>query len=46
MAGVISVSGAILDRSLITTFNTVPGVFYHGTANPVVPFAIGAHHLA
>ena len=44
IAGVISVSGAILDRSLITTSNTVPGVFFHGTADPVVPYAVGAHH--
>lgn len=44
IAAVISVSGAILDISLITDLNAVPGVFYHGTDDQVVPYALGSHH--
>ncbi len=44
IAAVVSLSGAILDTSLIHTSNSVPGVFYHGTADPIVPYGLGSHH--
>lgn len=44
IAAVVSLSGAVLDASLINTSNAVPGVFYHGTLDPVVPYGVGSHH--
>src|SRR5690606_24943248 len=41
-AAVISVSGALLNANIIT--NAVPGVFYHGALDKVVPYDRGAHH--
>lgn len=41
-AAVISVSGALLNANLIN--NAVPGVFYHGALDKVVPYDRGAHH--
>lgn len=44
IAGVISISGAILNSGLITKYNAVPGVFYHGTNDKIIPYYQGAHH--
>lgn len=41
-AAVISVSGALLNAEKIT--NAVPGVFYHGALDSIVPYGQGAHH--
>lgn len=41
-AAVISVSGALLNAEKIT--NDVPGVFYHGILDEIVPYGQGAHH--
>lgn len=41
-AAVISVSGALLNSSLIN--NAVPGVFYHGALDKIVPYGKGSHH--
>lgn len=43
-AAVISVSGALLNADIINTNNAVPGVFYHGAQDKVVPYGRGAHH--
>lgn len=43
-AAVISLAGAILDKRYITPENAVPGIFFHGTEDPLVPYDIGAHH--
>lgn len=44
IAGIISISGAILNSGLITKSNAVPGVFYHGTNDKIIPYYQGAHH--
>lgn len=41
-AAVISISGALLNADTIN--NTVPGVFYHGKLDRIVPYGKGAHH--
>ncbi|WP_100611346.1 alpha/beta hydrolase [Confluentibacter lentus] len=41
-AAVISISGALLNADLIN--NAVPGVFYHGALDKIVPYGKGAHH--
>jgi predicted esterase len=41
-AAVISISGAILNSNSMT--NNVPGVFYHGDKDPIIPYDRGAHH--
>ena len=41
-AAVISVSGALLNANIIN--HAVPGVFYHGVLDKVVPYGRGAHH--
>ncbi|MGE5944433.1 MAG: alpha/beta hydrolase [Flavobacteriales bacterium] len=40
-AAIISVSGALLNADIIN--NTVPGVFYHGALDKVIPYGNGAH---
>jgi predicted esterase len=44
IAGVISISGAILNSKSINKSNAIPGVFYHGTNDKVIPYYQGAHH--
>ena len=44
IAGVVSISGALFDTKDIAFHNSVPGVFYHGEEDPVVPYDKGAHH--
>ena len=43
-AGVFSLAGAIVDAKYITKENAVPGVFFHGTEDNLVPFGTGPHH--
>ena len=44
IAGVISISGAIFNSSLMTRSSAVPGVFYHGSKDRIIPYFQGAHH--
>ena len=41
-AAVISISGALLNADIIN--NGVPGIFYHGELDKIVPYSKGAHH--
>lgn len=43
-AGVFSLAGAIVDARYITKKNAIPGVFFHGTEDNLVPYATGPHH--
>jgi len=43
-AGVFSLAGAIVDAKYITEENAVPGVFFHGTDDNLVPYITGPHH--
>lgn len=43
-AGVFSLAGAIVDARYITQENAVPGVFFHGTEDNLVPYGTGPHH--
>ncbi|WP_338359789.1 alpha/beta hydrolase [Yeosuana marina] len=42
-AAVISISGACLNSDLIT--NTIPGVFYHGNKDEIIPYDRDSHHF-
>lgn len=42
--GVFSLAGALVDAKYITKENAVPGVFFHGTEDNLVPYATGPHH--
>lgn len=41
---VVSLAGAILDIDQIVKTNAIPGVFFHGTKDPLVPYATASHH--
>lgn len=43
-AGIISLAGAVVNADYITKNNALPSVFFHGTADNLVPFGSGAHH--
>ncbi|WP_286760860.1 alpha/beta hydrolase [Salegentibacter sp. UBA1130] len=43
-AGVFSLAGAIVDARYITEENAIPGVFFHGTEDNLVPYASAPHH--
>jgi len=43
-AGVFSLAGAIVDVRYLTKDNAVPGVFFHGTKDNLVPYGTGPHH--
>ncbi len=43
-AGIFSLAGAIVDARYITEENAIPGVFFHGTEDNLVPYATGPHH--
>ena len=43
-AGVFSLAGAIVDARYITEENAVPGIFFHGTEDNLVPYATAPHH--
>lgn len=44
-AGILSLAGAMVNADYITASNAVPSVFFHGTADNLVPFATAAHHF-
>lgn len=44
-AGLVSGAGAIMDLNLITEKNVIPMLFFHGSADTVVPYGTAAHHL-
>lgn len=43
-AGVFSLAGAMVNADYITKTNALPSVFFHGTADNLVPFGSAAHH--
>lgn len=43
-AGVMSFAGAILNDQLISAKNAVPMALFHGTCDPLVPYATAPHH--
>jgi acetyl esterase/lipase len=43
--GVFSLAGAVLDARYLTSKNAVPGIFFHGTKDNLVPYATAPHHL-
>ncbi|MCB0638484.1 MAG: prolyl oligopeptidase family serine peptidase [Lewinella sp.] len=43
-AGVISMAGALVDTSWITTENAIPTQLFHGVDDPLVPYATAPHH--
>lgn len=43
-AGLISGAGAFVDINLITTKSQIPGLFFHGTCDNLVPYNIAPHH--
>lgn len=44
-AGVFSLAGAMVNADYITRANALPSVFFHGTADNLVPFASAPHHM-
>lgn len=44
-AGVFSLAGAMVNADYVSKANALPSVFFHGTADNLVPFASAAHHL-
>lgn len=43
-AGVLSLAGAVVNADYITKGNALPSIFFHGTADNLVPFATAPHH--
>lgn len=43
-SAVISLAGAIVDARYLTEEQAIPGLFFHGTADQLVPYATAAHH--
>lgn len=43
-SAVISLAGALVDVRYLTEKNTIPGIFFHGTDDNLVPYATAAHH--
>ncbi|MUP44323.1 alpha/beta hydrolase [Gramella sp. BOM4] len=43
-SAVISLAGAIVDARYINQENAIPGIFFHGTADNLVPYATAPHH--
>lgn len=43
-AGVFSLAGAVVDARYITPENAVPGAFFHGTDDNLVPYGSAPHH--
>src|SRR5690606_12179976 len=42
--GVFSLAGAVVDARYITEETAVPGVFFHGTEDNLVPYGTAPHH--
>ena len=43
--GILSLAGAIVDKRYINKDNAVPVIFFHGTADNLVPYATAPHHF-
>ena len=43
--GILSLAGAIVDKRYINKDNAVPTIFFHGTADNLVPYATAPHHF-
>ncbi|SHG02394.1 Carboxylesterase family protein [Salegentibacter echinorum] len=43
-AGVFSLAGALVDARYINEENAIPGVFFHGTEDNLVPYGTAPHH--
>lgn len=43
-AGLIGGAGAIMDVNRITAKSAIPAMLFHGSADPLVPYATAAHH--
>ena len=43
-SAVISLAGAIVDVRYLNEENAIPGLFFHGTADNLVPYATAPHH--
>ena len=43
-SAVISLAGALVDVRYLTEENAVPGIFFHGTTDNLVPYGTAAHH--
>lgn len=43
-SGLFSLAGAMLDVRYLNKENTTPAVFFHGTADNLVPYATAPHH--
>lgn len=43
-AAIFSLAGAVVDARYIGAHNAVPGVFFHGTKDNLVPYATAPHH--
>ncbi len=44
VAGVISLSGAMLNKEYITEDNKIPTLFFHGMKDDLVPYSSAPHH--
>lgn len=44
ISAVISLAGALVDVRYLTEKNAVPGIFFHGTDDNLVPYGTAAHH--
>lgn len=44
-AGVFSLAGAMVNADYVTRANALPSVFFHGTADNLVPFGSASHHM-
>lgn len=44
VSAVISLAGALLDVRYLDEKNAVPGIFFHGTDDNLVPYATAPHH--
>ncbi|TDU40311.1 carboxylesterase family protein [Gelidibacter sediminis] len=44
-AGVFSLAGAMVNADYVTKENALPSVFFHGTADAIVPFASAPHQM-
>ncbi|MDN3595174.1 alpha/beta hydrolase [Zunongwangia endophytica] len=43
--GILSLAGAIVDKCYIDEVNAVPTIFFHGTADNLVPYNTAPHHF-
>lgn len=43
-AGIVSLSGAVLNTRYITASNAIPTVLFHGVEDGLIPYKLGSHH--